>query len=47
MKRATSTKKAPARRQPAREASVTDLRQLAAAAAHDIRNPLHTMAIHC
>ena len=47
MKRASSTKKAAARRQPAREASVTDLRQLAAAAAHEIRNPLNTMAIHC
>ena len=29
------------------EASATDLRQLAAAAAHEIRNPLNTMAIHC
>lgn len=29
------------------KASVTDLRQLAAAAAHEIRNPLNTMAIHC
>ncbi|MCS6914440.1 MAG: HAMP domain-containing sensor histidine kinase [Myxococcales bacterium] len=35
------------RRTPRREASVTDLRQLAAAAAHEIRNPLNTMAIHC
>jgi signal transduction histidine kinase len=35
------------RRSPEREASVTDLRQLSAAAAHEIRNPLNTMAIHC
>lgn len=35
------------RQTPRREASVTDLRQLAAAAAHEIRNPLNTMAIHC
>lgn len=31
----------------ARSAAVIDLRQLAAAAAHEIRNPLNTMAIHC
>lgn len=36
-----------ARLSPEREASVTDLRQLAAAATHEIRNPLNTMAIHC
>ncbi len=36
-----------ARRSPEREASATDLRQLSAAAAHEIRNPLNTMAIHC
>lgn len=47
MKRASSPKKASPRRHVAREASVTDLRQLAAAAAHEIRNPLNTMAIHC
>jgi signal transduction histidine kinase len=47
MKRTSPPNKRSLPRRPPRAASVTDLRQLAAAAAHEIRNPLNTMAIHC